>query len=310
MRAASRNVPSRFGSPLVLSPHSYDQLVQSANDVLVYASVNSSAAGGAQTVNAVGLIKEGRCEFGDLQIMAELGSDLTLELTSPMISLTNPSVAVRVRVVEDCPSGTILVGDRCEVCPEGKYLLVFSPDTSECKTCPSGANCPGGNQLVTKPGWWRSDARSDAMWSCPMEQNCLGGDGDDTDFVGKCRIGSSGPLCAICNPEFVLRFKRCAECGSATGTRTILIAAILIATFLLFFLLSRSKQFGAAMESVSFSIEFKVNRQTKEAVSDAQQFTSTNLPAALTDLFLDASNTRDVRIAPFCLTRPPPGLVS
>ena len=79
--------------------------MRTANDELVHISVDLSETSDAQTVNSVGIISEGGCDFGDLQVAADLGTELSLVLTSPMIGLTNPSVSVRIHVAEDYPPG-------------------------------------------------------------------------------------------------------------------------------------------------------------------------------------------------------------
>jgi hypothetical protein len=62
-----------------------------------------------------------------------------------------------------CPSGYTLqrsdlsvTSDRCVMCPAGTYLLdeVLDP-AIKCLPCPIGAYCPGGNAVMSLPGFWR-----------------------------------------------------------------------------------------------------------------------------------------------------------
>ncbi len=65
--------------------------------------------------------------------------------------------------VYECPAGYTLSRDdvypdqdRCIVCTNGFYSL--TPATSNqtvCKPCPIGGDCPGGNIVNAKEGFWR-----------------------------------------------------------------------------------------------------------------------------------------------------------
>jgi hypothetical protein len=65
--------------------------------------------------------------------------------------------------VHECPAGYILIRndlypdqDRCLVCPAGSYSLnPVTSNESTCKQCPIGGDCPGGNNVTAKEGFWR-----------------------------------------------------------------------------------------------------------------------------------------------------------
>ena len=246
-------------------PYSYDQLVRSANYEIVYASVlNMSASGGAQTINPVGVVNEGQCELSDLRVVAELGTDLSLELRSPMASLTNPSVSVRIRVAEDCPPGYFLTGLGCEACPENRYLLVFSPDTSECKACPKGAGCEGSNLLVTKAGWWRTSSSSDKLLPCSMKKNCLAG--DEAQPRGKCQKGSNGPLCGVCEANYFRAANECIACKESTsndGFYTVAIATLTAFALVLIGMMGRRANSATNKTRVRASTIYRATRQSR-----------------------------------------------
>jgi len=85
------------------------------------------------------------------------------------------SISQRMRVIR-CPPGYILVRDetvpdldQCSICPSGKYSAVpallgnvnkstvsVNDVNEKCSRCPSGAECPGGNQVIPRPGYYRS----------------------------------------------------------------------------------------------------------------------------------------------------------
>jgi hypothetical protein len=64
--------------------------------------------------------------------------------------------------------------DRCNRCPTNTYLAetVYSPSV-QCKSCPEGATCPGGDAVVPNPGFWKqSSGRRDGntkvlVYKCP-----------------------------------------------------------------------------------------------------------------------------------------------
>ena len=60
--------------------------------------------------------------------------------------------------------------DACEKCENGKYLLhkvkyqgdrgnASAVGYSECRKCPENADCPGGNVVEAKAGYWRMQLR-------------------------------------------------------------------------------------------------------------------------------------------------------
>jgi hypothetical protein len=103
-----------------------------------------------------------------------------------------------------CPSGfTILssnlslTSDKCVICPVNTYLLQEATiSTTQCRPCPSGAICPGGNVVMALEGYWRAPITrrtvSAAIFPCPLgvcgpNNTCLnnrtGLVSDDNDIV-------------------------------------------------------------------------------------------------------------------------------
>lgn len=85
----------------------------------------------------------------------------------------------------------------CLWCEKGTYSL--TENSVECSTCPSefANDCPEGNQIVLKEGYWRPDLTSDLIEKCfNNEENCKGGEnvGDKS-----CAEGHIGALCESCD---------------------------------------------------------------------------------------------------------------
>jgi hypothetical protein len=68
----------------------------------------------------------------------------------------------KMRILQ-CPPGYVLGRedkfpdqDRCTECPITFYSLVVATSNSTvCKPCPIGADCPGGNFVISKEGYWK-----------------------------------------------------------------------------------------------------------------------------------------------------------
>ena len=191
--------------------------------------------------------------MSNLVVEAPFGSALSLQLNSPMASLTTASsTIVEIKVAHDCPRGYFLAGrESCEACEAGKYSLAFSAD-KECILCPpSSASCHGGDALVTADGWWRTSTLSDEMWRCPMEGNCKAG--TNVSFLGKCRKGSEGPLCGVCTPNFYNAGYECRACEDSTSKEFFFIiafAAVMCATFAWKFRVARAHRKKTRSQSV------------------------------------------------------------
>ena len=102
-----------------------------------------------------------------------------------------------------CPPGFTLqrselsaTADKCAMCPAETYLLeeVASPSV-ECKLCPVGAKCPGGNVVKAIPGFWqapisrRGSSLTATIYPCPP-----GVCGEDN----MCQNNRTGPVSNFC----------------------------------------------------------------------------------------------------------------
>ncbi len=65
--------------------------------------------------------------------------------------------------VYECPAGYTLSRDdlfpdqdRCTMCLNNFYSLIPAiSNKTVCKPCPIGSECPGGNVVIAKEGFWR-----------------------------------------------------------------------------------------------------------------------------------------------------------
>ena len=265
-------------------PRSYDQVVRSANDEVVYGEVlwtktNSSMGGNsAQASGAIGIVRDGVCQLDGMAVVAPLGSVVGMQLSSPMASLytDTSSAKIKIRVAPDCPRGYFLTGkDVCEACEAGKYSLAFS-ESAECNLCPpDSATCGGGDALVTADGWWRTDILSDDIRRCPMERNCKGG--TNTSFLGKCREGSEGPLCGVCIPNFYNAGYECRACEDSTSKEFISIitlAVMLCAAVAWKVRVARAHRDETLLQSVWFAFANIVHGQRAKIAWQTIQITS------------------------------------
>ena len=81
----------------------------------------------------------------------------------------------------------------CLICEKQSFSL----GEAECQDCPEGANCLGGSQLETLPGYWRDSETSSMIEKCyQLEANCVGGLKWDNEL---CYKGHFGALCEECD---------------------------------------------------------------------------------------------------------------
>lgn len=121
-------------------------------------------------------------------------------------------------------------------CTDSQYLNTTfrDPTAWNCMPCPKGASCRGSvvwRDVKALHGWWRAPwSHNNATFEvCPYVDDCLGArpaaamentmreyDGNLTTAVApeeeRCRSGTEGPLCSICQPGHNRDILTCVKC--------------------------------------------------------------------------------------------------
>ena len=88
----------------------------------------------------------------------------------------------------------------------------FNFDGVACVACPPGGDCRGGDELLAKPGWWRSAEEAQRVFACPTKSACLPGNATGD---AACAEGYEGPVCAVCASGFRQWGRACVPCDDA-----------------------------------------------------------------------------------------------
>lgn len=100
----------------------------------------------------------------------------------------------------------------------------------DCRACPEGATCPGGNRIWPAAGYWNPGEDAGYVMRCDPPSICLGGAGGNA----LCTPGRKGPLCAQCDPPegelMYLENNRCIQCPARTH-----LVGFVFADFMLWF---------------------------------------------------------------------------
>ena len=155
---------------------------------------------------------------------------------------------------EDCAAGTFAPNTgshTCGSCDNGQ----IAPDrgSASCSPCPSGATCR--NTMVVNPGWWRASIDTFNIYECDFNHACRGG-----NATNLCHPGYGGVLCNVCQQSFIQTLDECKDCSTLQVpiTEIIFIAAVAVIILTVWYLARSNKRFAAVMESVSFSVPFKI----------------------------------------------------
>eukprot|EP00698_Gefionella_okellyi_P014030 TRINITY_DN3876_c1_g2_i1.p1 TRINITY_DN3876_c1_g2~~TRINITY_DN3876_c1_g2_i1.p1 ORF type:complete len:1915 (+),score=364.46 TRINITY_DN3876_c1_g2_i1:42-5747(+) len=158
-------------------------------------------------------------DFGGLRPDKSISSEHTF--SSPMMNYTG---YCDVTIINPDGGWAVLVDGAFYTrdCP----YVGFIGYGEECRRCPLGADCPGGNRIWPLPGWWSPGEFSGTVIQCnpPAALRCVGG------RSSSCGRGYQGSRCGQCSQGFYLAGDACAECES-----TAQIIALLLAQYLLLF---------------------------------------------------------------------------
>ena len=133
-----------------------------------------------------------------------------------------------INVSTSATDGYQLIGGRpqkfrVELCPVGFYWDV---SLDQCVTCPNHATCPNGTTKATldvDQGYWRVNQDSLKFTECIYAKSCRGGHYTET----QCAAGSTGPICAVCDPGYFMASdhacEKCSEDNRPVRRITILV---------------------------------------------------------------------------------------
>lgn len=143
-----------------------------------------------------------------------------------------------------------------------EHLLFYTDDCptpgmygtgSKCSPCPTGADCPGGNRIRPKPGYWNSGEDSGFVSHCLPESRCPGY--DNSTHTVPCNPGYQGDYCARCVTGNYMVDHVCYRCKGGQWIYT-------LADFLVWVVLSMAIWWLESDENVSFVISFVLAVQT------------------------------------------------
>jgi predicted outer membrane repeat protein len=140
-------------------------------------------------------------------------------------------------------SDGVAVARECTVCKD----RTFNFDGVKCKACPEGGDCRGGTSLDSLQGWWRSADSAEVLFTCPIRESCVAGNGTG---AASCELGYEGPVCALCSPGYRHWGGKCSPCGS---NASLAVPALGIIAFVAFLVYIFRKPLKTAVGTVIFS---------------------------------------------------------
>ena len=139
--------------------------------------------------------------------------------TATEIAIAPVTFSVRIATCARGREPVVLGADGVTGAPIAKDCVeckdrTFNFDGVACVACPLGGDCRGGDELLSKPGWWRSAEEATNVFACPVKNACLSGSATGD---AACAEGYEGPVCAVCSSGFRQWGRACVPCdGEAT----------------------------------------------------------------------------------------------
>jgi len=206
----------------------------------------------APSIRAVGSkspLTAGIVYFSQLQMIGQIGATYDLEircqvrnedLSGILRRRDLPPAVLSIQII-NCPPGYSPTesseGDLCLKCQYGTFNL----DGRQCKACPRGASCPGGDSILSDNNWWRSGNASLEFFQCRFPDVCKAGPktGDEA-----CAEGHTGPLCAVCQDGWFEFAGKCQECNKNGKSKIFITLSFLVVGIIIILLFARSWDFG------------------------------------------------------------------
>eukprot|EP00163_Fabomonas_tropica_P005898 TRINITY_DN15545_c0_g1_i1.p1 TRINITY_DN15545_c0_g1~~TRINITY_DN15545_c0_g1_i1.p1 ORF type:complete len:2304 (+),score=581.51 TRINITY_DN15545_c0_g1_i1:550-6912(+) len=149
--------------------------------------------------------------------------DTTVEFVTPELNNTGQvdiSIVMPTTVATTVVPSVLRYTDDCPI--EGQFGV-----GKDCKDCPEGGVCPGGNVIIPQPGYWNSDASSGFVFKCTYPDRCPGGGSN------QCAPSFGGEFCTECAKDYYTEGQACLPCGQDAQAQAELISLLLAA--LIFF---------------------------------------------------------------------------
>jgi DNA-binding beta-propeller fold protein YncE len=151
------------------------------------------------------------------------------------------SVKKTVFRLNSCPPGYMLYKDpmypdldECQKCISGKYSLLstkisVTSGNASCRLCPFGAECPGGDVVTAKSGFWRDfrlvNSTFAAIYVCPPGA---------CESDNRCTKNRTGEICGYCPEGYALTTSGCTECPEPGKLNTYrIVSGILVSTVII-----------------------------------------------------------------------------
>ena len=239
--------------------------------------------------NTLGTAEQGIISFNNVNIKTYSKSNFVLLITGSFQGLksswiTQQEIANQYNFfVRECRKGEIILSDlTCMKCPKGKYSFIdpmlINIKYQKCIKCPENSECPGGNLIYPKPGFYKKTNYSTNVVACVNQEACFGvilsanstfNEQEAEAYINnRCLEGNSGALCFYCDFGFgrYEKFDHCKKCATVSVQAFARIAAYsLFMTIYIFVNIqlaenySKKKKRGQQINLISTFIKMIIN---------------------------------------------------
>ncbi|KAJ3049693.1 hypothetical protein HK097_009337 [Rhizophlyctis rosea] len=131
--------------------------------------------------------------------------------------------------VDGCPPGTTMGLDPdgneiCAQCQENTYNRIKN---GKCIPCPSGAICPGGEEIMVQEQYWidpQSDYTFPILYLCQTAHCCSG----NCTMERQCADGFGGTLCSECKDGYYEWNDECVSCDQGANWGVLALIALFV----------------------------------------------------------------------------------
>lgn len=111
-----------------------------------------------------------------------------------------------------------------ELCPKQGQLGTGI----NCRDCPRGAECPGGERVWPRPGFWAPSEDAGHVVQCSPPESCRGYDPAGKDFAKQCTPGYEGERCGKCARSYYRSADLCVACPASGSRAAYIFADVLV----------------------------------------------------------------------------------